>query len=80
MFTDLDTDWLINQRHRDLNDWNGIDIISMINKLKIMGNENARVIVSQGKGVRLDGTKNPHSWSIMDSEVCLNWMIETFEK
>jgi hypothetical protein len=31
VFTDLDTDWLINERHRDLNDWNGIDIISMIN-------------------------------------------------
>jgi hypothetical protein len=30
MFTDLDTDWLINERHRDLNDWNGIDIISMM--------------------------------------------------
>ncbi len=80
MFTDLDTDWLINQRHRDLNDWNGIDIISMINQLKIMGNEKAKVIVSQGKGIRLDGTKNPHSWSIMDSEICLNWIIETLDK
>jgi hypothetical protein len=80
MFTDLDTDWLINQRHRDLNDWNGIDIISMINQLKIMGNENAKLIVSQGKGVRLDGTKNPHSWSIMNSEVCLNWIIEIIDK
>jgi hypothetical protein len=80
MFTDLDTDWLINQRHRDLNDWNGIDIIAMINQLKIMGNENAKVIVSQGKGIRLDGSKNPHSWSIMDSEVCLNWIIKTIDK
>ncbi|TRX23071.1 hypothetical protein [Flavobacterium franklandianum] len=80
MFTDLDTDWLINQRNRDLNDWNGIDIISMINQLKIMGNEKARVIVSQGKGIRLDGTKNPHSWSIMDSEICLNWILKLFEK
>ncbi|MFE3847933.1 hypothetical protein ACFX5D_08155 [Flavobacterium sp. LB3P45] len=80
MFTDLDTDWLINQRHRDLNDWNGIDIISMINQLRIMGNENAKVIVSQGKGIRLDGSKNPHSWSIMDSDICLNWIIETIDK
>lgn len=45
-----------------------------------MGNENAKVIVSQGKGVRLDGTKNPHSWSIMNSEVYLNWIIETIDK
>ncbi|ESU24843.1 hypothetical protein FEDK69T_03960 [Flavobacterium enshiense DK69] len=80
MFTDLDTDWLINQRHRDLNDWNGIDIISMINQLRIMGNNKAKVIVSQGKGIRLDGKKNPHSWSIMDSEVCLNWIMETIDK
>jgi hypothetical protein len=80
MFTDLDTDWLINERHRDLYDWNGIDIISMINQLKIMGNEQARVIVSQGKGVKLDGTKNPHAWSIMDSEVCLKWIVELFEE
>jgi hypothetical protein len=80
MFTDLDTEGLINQRHRDLNDWNGIDIISMINQLRIMGNENAKVIVSQGKGVKLDGTKNPHSWSIMDSEHCLNWILEIIDK
>lgn len=76
MFTDLDTDWLINQRHRDLNDWNGIDIIAMINQLKILGNDNAKVIVSQGKGFKLDGTKNPHSWSIMDSKTCLDWIIK----
>ena len=80
MFTDMDADWLINERHRDLYDWNGIDIISMINQLKILGNENAKVIVSQGKGFRLDGTKNPHSWSIMNSEVCLNWILETLDK
>lgn len=80
MFTDLDTEWLKDERHRDLNNWNGIDLISMINQLKIMGNENARIIVSQEKGFRLDGTKNPHSWSIMDSGVRLNWILETFEK
>lgn len=79
MFTDLDTEWLINQRHRDLNDWNGIDIISMVNQLKILGNNNAKVIVSQGKGFKLDGTKNPHSWSIMDSKVCLDWILSLLE-
>jgi hypothetical protein len=75
IYTDLDVDWLINERHRDLYDWNGIDIVAMINQLKIMGNKNANVIISQGKGVRLDGSKNPHSWSIMDSQDCLNWIL-----
>ena len=79
MFTDLDTDWLINERSRDLYDWNGIDIVSMINQLKIMGNKNAKVIVSHGKGVKLDGSKNPHSWSIMDNQLCIKWMEEVLE-
>lgn len=52
----------------------------MINQLKIKGNENAKVIVSHGKGIKLDGSKNPHSWSIMDSEVCLNWITEIIYK
>ncbi len=76
MYTDLDVDWLIEERHRDLYDWNGIDIVAMVNQLKIMGNKNATVNISKGKGVRLDGSKNPHSWSIMDSEDCLNWILK----
>ena len=79
MYTDLDVDWLINQRRRDLYDWNGTDIVAMVNDLKLMGNENANVIISMGKGVRLDGTKHPHSWSIMDNEDCLDWVIKLFE-
>lgn len=80
MFTDLDTEWLMNQRHRDLYDWNGIDIVSMINQLKIAGNQNAQVIVSQGKGIRLDGARNPHSWSIMDTDACLAWVLQVLEQ
>jgi hypothetical protein len=79
MYTDLDVDWLVNERHRDLYDWNGTDIVAMINQLKIMGNKNANVIISHGKGVRLDGSKNPHSWSIMDSQDCLNWILDLFK-
>lgn len=79
MYTDLDVDWLINQRRRDLYDWNGTNIVAMINKLKLMGNEDANVIATIGKGVRLDGTKQPHSWSIMDNYDCLNWIIKLLE-
>lgn len=75
MYTDLDVDWLLNERHRDLYDWNGTDIVAMINVLKMMGNKDANVVISMGKGVRLNGIRHPHSWSIMDSEDCLNWML-----
>ena len=78
MYTDLDVDWLVNQRRRDLYDWNGTDIVAMINDLKLMGNPNANVLVSMGKGVRLDGRKHPHSWSIMDNEDCMSWTLGLF--
>lgn len=80
MYTDLDVEWLINQRRRDLYDWNGTDIVAMINDLKLMGNKDANVIVTMGKGVRLDGRRHPHSWSIMDNEDCMNWILKLFEK
>jgi len=79
MFSDLDTDWLINERHRDIYDWNGIDIVAFINQLKLLGNNNANVIISQGKGFRLDGSKHPHSWSIMDTNKSFDWLKELFK-
>jgi hypothetical protein len=79
MYTDLDVEWLINQRRRDLYDWNGTDIVAMINDLKLMGNQDANVIITVGKGVRLDGRRHPHSWSIMDNQDCVNWVLKLFE-
>ncbi|PCH76423.1 MAG: hypothetical protein COB98_06325 [Flavobacteriaceae bacterium] len=80
MYTDLDAEWLINQRRRDLYDWNGTDIVAMINDLKLMGNQDANVIITMGKGVRLDGRRHPHSWSIMDNQDCMNWILNLFKK
>ncbi len=80
MYTDLDVDWLMNQRRRDLYDWNGTDIVALINDLKLMGNEDANVIITMGKGVKLDGRRHPHSWSIMDNQDCMDWIVKLFEK
>lgn len=80
MYTDLDVDWLMEQRRRDLYDWNGTDIVAMINDLKLMGNQDANVIITMGKGVRLDGRRHPHSWSIMDNEDCINWIMKLIEE
>lgn len=33
-------------------------------------------IATEDKGYREDGTKNPHSWSIIDKEKLLQWIIE----
>lgn len=79
MFSDLNTDFLINQRRRDLYDWNGIDIVSFVNQLKINGNPNASVIISQNQGKRMDGTANPHSWSILQDDVVMKWINDLLD-
>jgi hypothetical protein len=79
MHSDLNLDFLLNQRKRDLYDWNGTDIVAFINQLKINGNKNAELIITHNKGVRLDGTKHPHSWSIMDTDDTIDWILELVE-
>ncbi len=76
MHSDLNIDFLINQRKRDLYDWNGTDIVAFVNQLKINGNKQADVIISQNKGKRMDGSANPHSWSIIDSDTTINWILK----
>lgn len=76
MHSDLNLDYLLNQRKRDLYDWNGTDIVAFVNQLKLNGNTNAEVIITQNKGIRYDGTKHPHSWSIMDTDETIDWILE----
>lgn len=80
MHSDLNTDYLINQRGRDLYDWNGLDIVAFVNQLKINGNDNAEVVITQNKGIRPDGSMNPHSWSIMDTDETLQWILNLLEE
>ncbi len=80
MHSDLNLDFLLNQRGRDLYDWNGTDIVAFVNQLRRNGNENAEVIITQNKGVRLDGSKHPHSWSIMNTDETIKWILDVLEK
>ncbi len=76
MHTDLNVDFLINQRKRDLYDWNGTDLVAFINQVKVNGNKQAEVIITRDKGKRPDGSANPHSWSIMDADSTMEWMLD----
>jgi hypothetical protein len=76
IYTEPDIDWQMKNRHRDFYDMNCTDISAMINLLHLNGNVSAEMIVTYNKGFRLDGTKHPHSWSIMDSSDCLTWILK----
>ncbi len=76
MYIDLNTQFLLNERGRDLYDWNGSDIVAFVNQLRLNGNKQAQVVVSQNKGQRANGTVHPHSWNIAEAESTVQWMVE----
>lgn len=76
IYTEPDIEWQLKNRHRDAYDMNSTDISAMINLLQSKGNNRAELIVTHNKGYRPDGTRHPHSWSIMDSKECLDWILK----
>ena len=74
IYNDVDVNWWLENRNADLYDMNALDQSAMINFLHRIGNEKAAFINAYGKGYRLDGTRHPHSWSIVDPTECINWV------
>ena len=65
------------EKCEDYYDMNATDLSSMINCLKMQGNSSAVLITTTNKGYRLDGTRHPHSWSILDAKECVEWIEKT---
>lgn len=79
LYTEPDVLWQMQNRHRDYYDMNCVDIAAMINLLQLQGNKNAKLVVTHNKGKRLNGMQHPHSWSIMDSQQCLTWILKQLD-
>lgn len=74
VYCDPDIDWWLKNRAQDLYDSNAIDLTAFINCLNIAGNKDATFINCIGKGYRLDGSRHPHAWSIVDANDCMKWL------
>jgi len=79
LYCDPDILWQLKERNRDYYDMNAADLSAMINFLSLKGNTGAELIPALGKGYRLDGTRHPHSWSLIDPSDCVNWIQKLLE-
>ncbi|WEK20908.1 MAG: hypothetical protein P0Y49_07130 [Candidatus Pedobacter colombiensis] len=75
VYCDPDISWALKERNRDYYDMNAANLSAMINYLNLSGNKQAEFISALGKGYRLDGTRHPHSWSLIEPADCINWII-----
>lgn len=74
LYAEPDMDYWIDERRYDYFQINAFDAAAMVNRLRILGNARAEFIATSGRGYRQDGTRNPHSWSIVDEEDLAAWV------
>lgn len=80
IYTEPGIMWQLKNRGRDLNDLNCLSITAMINLLKHKGHQNAELVIVNDRGIRPEGYRHPHSWSIMDPEECLGWLLKQLNR
>lgn len=80
IYNDLDANWWMQNRGLDMYYMNGLDQTAMIQKLNDMGNEKAEFINAYQKGYRIEGNRHPHSWSIVEPNDCIQWIVRIIQE
>ena len=75
IYTEPDVHWWMRERNLDFHGMNSLDHSALINLLRVGGNRRAELITTTGKGIRPDGRRHPHSWSIVDEEELTRWLV-----
>lgn len=73
-YTEPDIQWWMENRSADYYGMNALDAASLIRHLKLLGNTRAELLVTTGRGYRADGSRHPHSWSIVDQVDLAQWL------
>jgi hypothetical protein len=76
LYTEPALDWQKQNRNREYEDLNAYVIEKLSTTLKAKGFRKVELIQTENKGYRADGSRNPHSWRIVDREGLLKWIGE----
>lgn len=79
LYCDPDIIWQLKNKGRDFYSMNATNLSAMINFLMQKGNKQAELVSALGKGFRVDGVRHPHSWSIVDPNDCIHWILTLIE-
>ena len=75
IISEPDIQWWLKERGYDYSYNNITDHAAMINELQRLGNNNAVLVTTTGKGYRKpNNMRHPHSWSIADNEQIIKWL------
>jgi pimeloyl-ACP methyl ester carboxylesterase len=74
VYHEVDISWYLRERRRSAFDGNFSASSELINRLLLLGNQKAEFVQSDRKGVRSNGNRHPHSWSIVNEAECIQWI------
>jgi pimeloyl-ACP methyl ester carboxylesterase len=73
-YHDVDIAWRLTNRNQAVHNSNYEVSAELINRLLLMGNKKAEFMQTFRTGYRANGTRHPHSWSIVDEAELIQWM------
>lgn len=76
LYTEPDTLWWKKNRMADYDQLNSYYIKSLSEDLKESEFNQVEYIATENKGYRANGERHPHSWSIIDKNELINWIME----
>jgi hypothetical protein len=79
LYTEPDVVWWIENMGCDYYTINAIDQAALVLQLRALGNTKAELITTTGKGFRPPGTRNPHSWTIVDEPELADWIANSLQ-
>jgi len=74
LYYDPDVIWQLKNRRRSLFDMNELCASAMINYLLLNGNDRAEFMIADRPAMRSDGSRHPHSWSVIEEVECIIWI------
>ncbi len=75
-YTEPDTLWWKENRKADYDQMNAYYIKRLSESLKQLGFSHVEYIPTENKGYRDNGDRHPHSWSIVDKDGLIKWIME----
>ncbi|SFT90729.1 hypothetical protein SAMN05216474_3084 [Lishizhenia tianjinensis] len=79
LFHEPDIDWWLKERGCSYYDINSFDIAAFVMELRAQGNDDVTLITTTGKGFDRKGNRKPHSWTIVNEVLLMNWIMERLD-
>ncbi|OIQ38290.1 MAG: hypothetical protein BM563_06625 [Bacteroidetes bacterium MedPE-SWsnd-G1] len=76
LYTEPDFKWWKEQRKAEPEQTNAFYIKALAKSLQQKGFKDVTYIATNNKGYRANGNRHPHSWSIIEKEELMHWMLQ----